>query len=111
MVGGDGTKRKYLLLIMNNAEVRSLSGMPGSFAVITAKDGRLKMGEQGGILDVRPLAKPPPGAKLSKDEKLVFQTLDRHGHPEHGHPPGLSRGPPSWPRPSPASGGSRSTTA
>ena len=74
MVGGDGTKRKYLLLIMNNAEVRSLAGMPGSFAEITAKDGRLKMGEQGGIQDVLPLSKPPAGAKLSKDEKLVFQT-------------------------------------
>ena len=74
MVGGDGTKRTYLLLIMNNAEVRSLSGMPGSFAEISAKDGRLKMGEQGGIPEVLPLRKPPPGAKLSKDEKLVFQT-------------------------------------
>jgi hypothetical protein len=74
MVGVDGTKRKYLLLVMNNAEVRSLAGMPGSFAVINAQDGRLKMGEQGGIQEVLPLSKPPAGAKLSKDEKLVFQT-------------------------------------
>ncbi len=74
MVGVDGTKRKYLLLVMNNAEVRSLAGMPGSFAVINAKDGKLKMGEQGGIQEVLPLSKPPAGAKLSKDEKLVFQT-------------------------------------
>ena len=74
MIGGDGTKRKYLLLIMNNAEVRSLVGMPGSFAVITAQDGKLKMGKQGGILDVYPLKKPAPGAELTKDEKLLFQS-------------------------------------
>jgi hypothetical protein len=74
MIGADGEKRRYLLLIMNNAEVRSLSGMPGSFAVINAQDGRLKMGKQGGILDIFPLKKPAPGAKLSQDEKLLFQS-------------------------------------
>jgi hypothetical protein len=74
MVGGDGTKRTYLLLILNNAEVRSLAGMPGSFAEITAEDGKLDMGRQGGILDVYPLRKPAPGAKLSKDEKLLLQS-------------------------------------
>lgn len=72
MVGADGTKRKYLLMIMNNAEVRSLAGMPGSFAVLTAQGGKLKMGRQGGILDARPLDKPPRGSTLSKDEQLVF---------------------------------------
>jgi len=74
MIGADGKKRRYLLLIMNNAEVRSLSGMPGSFAVINAQNGKLKMGKQGGILDIFPLKKPAPGAKLSKDEKLLFQS-------------------------------------
>ncbi|MFZ0142505.1 MAG: DUF4012 domain-containing protein [Aeromicrobium sp.] len=74
MIGADGTERQYLLLIMNNAEVRSLSGMPGSFAVINAKNGKLTMGRQGGILDVRPLPKSPPGAKLSEDEQLLFQS-------------------------------------
>jgi len=74
MIGADGTKRKYLLLILNNAEARSLSGMPGSFAVISAKDGKLTMGRQGGILDLRPLKKPAPGAKLSRDEKFLVQS-------------------------------------
>lgn len=72
MLAGDGTKRSYLLLIMNNAEVRSLAGMPGSVAVITAKNGKLKMGMQGGIHDVRPLHKP--AIKLTKDERAVFQS-------------------------------------
>lgn len=74
MLAADGKRRTYLLLIMNNAEVRSLSGMPGSAAVLKAKNGKLKMGRQGGISDVRPFAKPPSGAKLTKDEKRVFQS-------------------------------------
>ena len=72
MLAVDGKKRSYLLLIMNNAEVRSLAGMPGSVAVITAKNGKLKMGEQGGIHDVRPLKRP--AIKLTKDERAVFQS-------------------------------------
>jgi hypothetical protein len=63
-----------LLLIMNNAEVRSLSGMPGSFAVVTAKDGKIEMGRQGGIIDVYPLRKAPRSTRLTKEEKLVFQS-------------------------------------
>lgn len=74
MIGADGTKRKYLLLIMNNAEVRSLVGMPGSFAVINAQNGKMKMGRQGGIDDVQPLRKPPRGSVLSKDEKILLQS-------------------------------------
>jgi uncharacterized protein DUF4012 len=72
MLGGDGRKRTFLLLILNNAEVRSLAGMPGSIAVITAKDGKIKMGKQGGIQDVLPVKKPP--IKLTKQEKRVFQS-------------------------------------
>jgi hypothetical protein len=56
MLGADGSTRRYLMLVMNNAEVRSLDGMPGSMAVITARRGKLRMGRQGSILDVRPLA-------------------------------------------------------
>jgi hypothetical protein len=55
MLGGGGTERRYLLLVLNNAEVRSLAGMPGSVAVITAKNGRLDIGQQGGIKDLPPL--------------------------------------------------------
>ena len=88
MLASDGKRRSYLLLIMNNAEVRSLAGMPGSVAVLTAKDGKLKMGRQGGINDVLPFAKPPSGAKLTKEEKRVFQSSvatdmrDTAAHPD-----------------------------
>jgi len=72
MLGADGSERTYLLLIMNNAEVRSLAGMPGSFAVVTAKNGKVTMGRQGSIQDVGTLKKP--NVKLTKDERRVFQT-------------------------------------
>lgn len=72
MAAADGRKRVYLLLIMNNAEIRSLSGMPGSIAEITAKAGKMRMEDQGGIQDVRPLKKPP--VKLTKAESRVFQS-------------------------------------
>ena len=72
MLAADGKKRVYLLLIMNNAEIRSLSGMPGSIAEITAKAGKMRMEDQGGILDVRPLKKPP--VRLTRAEKKVFQS-------------------------------------
>jgi hypothetical protein len=58
MLAEHGPTRRYLLLIMNNAEVRSLGGMPGSVAVITARRGKIEMGEQGGIHDVPPLEEP-----------------------------------------------------
>lgn len=72
MLASDGRRRSYLLLIMNNAEVRSLAGMAGSAAVITTKDGKLKMGKQGGIRDIQPLRKP--AIKLTKDERAAFQS-------------------------------------
>lgn len=72
MLGDDGKERTYLLLIMNNAEVRSLVGMPGSYAVITAKDGKVEMGRQGSGQDVGVLSKPK--VDLSDEEKIVFQS-------------------------------------
>jgi hypothetical protein len=63
MLAERGPTRRYLLLIMNNAEVRSLGGMPGSVAVIVARRGKVHMGMQGGIHDVLPLEKPPLSVK------------------------------------------------
>lgn len=63
MLAERGPTRRYLLLIMNNAEVRSLGGMPGSVAVITARRGKVEMGEQGGIHDLLPLDDPPLSVK------------------------------------------------
>jgi hypothetical protein len=59
MLGRDGRTRRYLLLVMNNAEVRSLGGMPGSFAILAARRGKVKMTEQAGTSDVKFLKHGP----------------------------------------------------
>ena len=69
MLGGDGTRR-YLLLVQNNAEVRATGGITGSYAVITARNGRLTMGEQGSNLDLRPFDRPV--VPMRRDETSVF---------------------------------------
>ncbi|KAA1379838.1 DUF4012 domain-containing protein [Aeromicrobium fastidiosum] len=69
MLGGSGTRR-YLLVIQNNAEVRATGGIVGSYAVITAKNGRLTMGEQGSNLDLKQF--DDPVLPMTKDETSVF---------------------------------------
>lgn len=46
MLGGD-EKRTWLLLFQNPAELRSLGGMPGATAVLSAEDGHVSLIEQG----------------------------------------------------------------
>jgi len=69
MLGGSGT-RHYLLLIQNNAEVRSTGGIAGSYAILTAANGKLSMGKQGSIHDLPPFLSPV--VPMTKDEKSVF---------------------------------------
>lgn len=45
MLGRDGVRR-YLLVFQNNAEVRSTGGLPGSVALIEARDGAVSMERQ-----------------------------------------------------------------
>ncbi|MEO6604486.1 MAG: DUF4012 domain-containing protein, partial [Aeromicrobium sp.] len=70
MLGGDGVKRRYMLLIQNNAETRSTGGITGAFAILTAKNGKLAMGQQGTVLDLKPILKPV--VKPTKGELEVF---------------------------------------
>lgn len=69
MLGQDGTRR-YLLLIQNNAEARATGGIAGSYAVLTAKRGRLTMGRQGSSVDFGSIDKPV--VPMTKDERTVF---------------------------------------
>ncbi|MDX6276453.1 MAG: hypothetical protein QOJ72_581, partial [Nocardioidaceae bacterium] len=69
MLGGTGT-RHYLLLIQNNAEVRSTGGISGSFSVLKARDGKLSMGFQGSVKDLKQFKKPV--VKLTGDEASVL---------------------------------------
>lgn len=69
MLGKDG-KRSYLLVIQSNAEIRATGGIIGSYAILTADKGKLKMGFQGSIQDLLPVANPV--VPMTKDEKSVF---------------------------------------
>jgi hypothetical protein len=46
MLGRDGATRRYLLMVLNNAEVRSIGGLPGSYAMLEARRGKIRMAEQ-----------------------------------------------------------------
>lgn len=69
MLGGEG-KRSYMLLIQNNAEVRSTGGITGAFAILHADKGRLEMGQQGTVLDFKPIKKPV--LKATEGETQVY---------------------------------------
>ncbi|MDX2377009.1 DUF4012 domain-containing protein [Microbacterium sp. LRZ72] len=45
--------REYLLLMQNNAEVRSSGGIPGAFAVLRAEDGVIELVTQASTADFR----------------------------------------------------------
>lgn len=69
LLGQDGP-RKYLLVLQNNAEVRSSGGLPGTISVVRARSGRVEMGEQesAGTL----LATERPVLPLTSEEKAIF---------------------------------------
>ena len=71
MLGADGPRR-YLLMFQNNAEIRSGGGVPGSFAVVTADHGRMRLAGHVsdatmGSFDKRPVP-------LTAGEKGLFGT-------------------------------------
>src|SRR3954468_13766197 len=51
MLGADGTRR-YLLVIQTNAESRGLGGLPGVFAVVRAKNGKVGFERFGNDTDM-----------------------------------------------------------
>jgi len=69
MLGQKGTRR-YLLMVQNNAEIRSTGGIPGSYAILKAENGKLSMGFQGSYQDLKQF--PEPVVPISKDEARVF---------------------------------------
>ncbi|TXL62280.1 DUF4012 domain-containing protein [Aeromicrobium terrae] len=84
MLATDGKKRTYLLMVLNNAEVRAIGGMPGSVAVLTAKNGKVTMGEQAGT---RKVGFVKNGAKLTKEERnLLGSSLTKDMRDTGAHP-------------------------
>ncbi|MBC7632940.1 DUF4012 domain-containing protein [Aeromicrobium sp.] len=72
MLGGSDS-RSYLLVVQNNAEVRSTGGLPGAFAVVKAENGKIGLTDQGAGSDFGYFDKP--AVKLTKDENNLYTTL------------------------------------
>lgn len=70
---GDGGRRTYVLAFQNNAEIRSTGGLPGAFAILRAKDGRIRLGSQGAGGDFTFFEDLP--IKPTADEKRLYSIL------------------------------------
>jgi hypothetical protein len=64
---GSETKRRYLLLIQNNAEIRASGGIPGALAEVTADRGRLSLGQQATAVGLGPFVPPVAVDPQQKD--------------------------------------------
>lgn len=69
MLGGDGA-RDYLLVFQNNAEPRSLGGMPGLMARVTADDGVITLGATVAASEFGELDRPI--LPLTKEERRIW---------------------------------------
>lgn len=78
MLAGDGPTRRYLLMVMNNAEVRSIGGMPGSFAVLEARRGKIAMTEQASNTKIRRLVRlnVKPEVRAGFDRNVGYDLRD-----------------------------------
>jgi hypothetical protein len=68
MLGNNGP-RTYAMIVQNNAEARSGGGIVGAFALLSARDGRLRMDFQGSYRDMTQFARPV--VKLTREERAV----------------------------------------
>ncbi|MFW8745207.1 DUF4012 domain-containing protein, partial [Mesorhizobium japonicum] len=66
MLGAEG-ERRYLLLVQNNAELRSDGGIPGAVAVVTADHGALALETQSAAFGF-----PQPVVPLSAGERGLY---------------------------------------
>ena len=79
VLGADGPRR-YLVLFTTPAESRGAGGFVGSWAVLTAQDGRLELSEQGRADDVN--------SRPGRDDRAVTgppEYLDRYGRFRPGY--------------------------
>jgi hypothetical protein len=72
LLGARGVRR-YLVMFQNNAEFRATGGIPGSFAVLTADRGRLRMDDQGDAPDLG-FSLGRPVVELTDDELRLFES-------------------------------------
>jgi hypothetical protein len=93
MVGADGP-RDYLLIFQNNAEIRATGGLPGSWALIHAERGRLRLTKQGSAADFPVLDRPV--LPLTGSERAVYdEPLGIYWH-DAGFTPDFPRAAELW---------------
>jgi hypothetical protein len=68
LMGADG-ERRYLLLIQNNAEVRSTGGIPGALAVLHVDNGRLRLESQTSATALGPF---DPVIDVDPEQELIY---------------------------------------
>lgn len=71
MLGGDG-ERTYLLVAMNNVEMRSVGGFPGSMGPITIKNGTVTLGEFKSVYDWIPHQTKSNAVSITDEEANIF---------------------------------------
>lgn len=69
MLGADGP-RNYLLLSLNNAELRSTGGIPGALTVVTVDKGVLKLGQHSSATALGEFAAPV--LPLTDSERTLY---------------------------------------
>ena len=67
---GEGSPRRYLLAFNNNAEVRATGGLPGATAVVSARQGAIKLVDQGAAVDLGQF--PAPVLPQSPTENALY---------------------------------------
>lgn len=70
LLGADGTRRRYVVLLLNNAELRGAGGILTGVGTITAQDGRLGVGEFQSVHDLREY--PPRRVPAPEDFQRRF---------------------------------------
>ncbi|MAQ14206.1 MAG: hypothetical protein CMN30_05360 [Sandaracinus sp.] len=73
---GSNEPRQYLLIFENNAEIRATGGLPGSWALVKAVDGKLTMDRQGSAGDF-PAYSTPIGDITPAEEALFGPEMGR----------------------------------
>ncbi|GAA1930464.1 hypothetical protein GCM10009815_25720 [Nocardioides marmoribigeumensis] len=83
---GERAPRTYFLVFQNNAEIKSLGGLGGAFAIVEADDGRIKLTRTSRPAEVgefgRPVLKPSPGQLAVLGMKPFTQSQNALSDPD-----------------------------
>lgn len=69
MLGAEG-ERTYLMLFLNNAELRASSGIPGALSTLSATNGAIGIVEQSSASELGRFAPPP--VLLTEEEAAIY---------------------------------------